>query len=60
MLAVEQREVSLDLAHCKLVVKLAIAMGHFMSGWPRAADVRAANAADRRRFDQFEPIFHTL
>jgi hypothetical protein len=60
LLTVKQRKIFFDFTHGKSVMELAVAVGQFASRWPWAIDVRAANAAHSSRFDQFEPILHTL
>ena len=41
-------------------MELTVAVGQSVGSRPGAAEVRTANTAHRGRFDQFEPIFHTL
>ena len=57
-LPIQHGEVLFDLQHRELVMELAVAMGQLGGSRPWAADVCATNAADGRRFDQFEPVFH--
>lgn len=59
-LSIQQGEIPLDFSHRELVMESAVSVGQFPGGWPWAADVRAANAADAGRFNQFEPMLHTL
>jgi len=60
VLPVGEGEVLFNFTHRELVMELAVAVGQLSGCGPGAADVRATDAADASRFDQFEPILHTL
>lgn len=60
LLPIQHCEVLFHFTHGELVMELAVAVGQFPRGWPGTAEMRSANAAHRGRFDQFEPILHTL